>query len=552
MHAISQNRILKRKADVLVIGAGLAGIIAAISAAEAGAEVCLVSTGQICSGSSFYPGTWGFGLVGPECSEDEENLVETILQVGGQAADRELVNVFVSEINDSIAYLEQMGVPLKKADDPGQREFIPCFDHKGRSWHGIVKEEAKPVFLNRLKELGVVLMPHTEITELLQDDRKEGALGRIRGAVGVTGTNGLQELTEITSRTVILASGGIGGLYQYRLNPGDVTGMGQALALRAGASLINLEFMQMMPGFLKPAYGTVFNEKVFRYTCSPAYRNWTEAERDRLLEIRSGHGPYTSRLESCRVDEAITAEWEQDPEGAWIFYRPEIKENQAEFVKTYFSWLEKEKHLTPDDPVRVGIFAHASNGGIQIDASGFTGVPGLYACGEVTGGMHGADRLGGLSTANGLVFGRRAGSAAAQEAEKEAKNQMPEVGFSSKEKVIKAKEAREIRQKLKIRMQKYGMIKRNEKQCREMLDWLNHMAVKWEQSDDTESSIGDYLETTRLRAERLVAACLMQAILLRKESRGSHHREDYPQTNPAYARMIACSCNDEGISDRWI
>lgn len=528
------------KTDVLIIGAGLAGLLSAISAAEAGAEVTLVSSGAICSGSSFYPGTWGFGLVGPENQEDEKDLVDTIMQVGCQMPDRKLVGFFVSHINESIAYLEQMGVPLKKADNPKEREFIPCFDHKCRSWHGIVKEEAKPVFLARLHALGVHLLPHTEVTELLMEE-PSSAPRRVTGAVAVKEG---KELVEFHCRSLIIASGGIGGLYRYRLNPGDVTGMGQYLALTAGAKLVNLEFMQMMPGFLSPAYGTVFNEKIFRYTRSQAYDGWTEEERQELLKLRSGHGPYSSRLKSGRVDEALTSAWAKEPEGVTVSYAPELRLHQPEFVRTYFEWLEREKHLTVDDPVRLGIFAHASNGGIQIDQNGYTGIPGLYACGEATGGMHGADRLGGLSTANGLVFGRMAGTAAAMAARtvplsgiknSRAPSSTPAPVTGGTEDIPAIKK---VRTELKNRMSACAMIGRSEIRCAEMLDWLAEADRQWCGEVTADTGLNHYLERCRLRAEITVAACMMKAIRLRTESRGSHHRDDYPAGNPELACRI--------------
>lgn len=596
-HVILQKRTLKIKTDVLIIGAGLAGIMAAVSAAEAGAEVTLVSSGAICSGSSFYPGTWGFGLVGPKDEKDEKDLTDTIMRVGCQMADRELVEVFVSQINESIAYLEQMGVPLKRADNPGEREFIPCFDKKCRSWHGIVKEEAKPVFLARLAALGVRLMPHTEVTELVQETEGAGGCaevfaegkdlsgGEIPAKEEIPAKGGMsarvigaravldgKQFVEFRSKSTVIASGGIGGLFRYRLNPGDVTGMGQYLALAAGAKLVNLEFMQMMPGFLSPAYGTVFNEKIFRYTKSPAYDGWGEKERQELLELRSGHGPYTSRLKSGRVDEALSAAWAKEPEGVLVSYTPELKVRQPEFVKTYFDWLEREKHLTIDDPVRVGIFAHASNGGIRIDENGYTGVPGLYACGEATGGMHGADRLGGLSTANGLVFGRIAGRAAAREVS-EARGAAEEQGFEAQEfeaqipeaqipearlsgtRIVKVrtehgdegnygndreqaeqlKELRKVRMQLKDRMSANAMIGRSETQCEETLKWLSEQEARWGEKADAGEMAALYLEHCRLRAEIAVATCMIRAIQLRRESRGSHHRSDYPSEDPEFA-----------------
>lgn len=534
------------KTDILVTGAGLAGIIAAISAAEAGARVVLASSGATCSGSSFYPGTWGFGLVGPENQKDIPDLADTICRVGENVVDRKLVEQFVSGINPGIAYLQDMGVPLKKAENAGEREFIPCFDYKNRSWHGIVKEAAKPVFLRRLKELGVKLLPHTVITELLQN-----AQGRICGAVGVSGDS----LIHVHSKAVILATGGLGGLFEYRLNPRDVSGMGQYLALKAGAQLVNLEFMQMMPGFLSPAYGVVFNEKIFRYTRSEAFESWSEDERKHYLEQRSGHGPYTSRLESGKVDEAIMEAWKTRPEGVTVRYDPILKERQPEFVKTYFEWLLEKTGLTPDDSVNLGIFAHASNGGIRIDGSARTGVLGLYACGEVTGGMHGADRLGGLSTANGLVFGKIAGESAAKEAKTTEISFPAEPEYTwrhSPAETVLAREWKDIRRELHHRMSQCAMISRSGQQSQKMLDWLEVQAVKWNGKRDKLACLEEYLEYKHLKSDIVMARCLMTAILLREESRGAHHRDDCEKQNPAMERMIAVSCENKEIKARWV
>lgn len=560
--------------DVLVTGAGFAGIIAAISAAEAGARVVLASCGATCSGSSFYPGTWGFGLVGPENKDDIPDLADTICRVGENVVDRKLVERFVRGIGPGIAYLREMGVPLKTAENAGEREFIPCFDYKNRSWHGIVKEAAKPVFLKRLHELGVTMLPYTVITELLQEPD-----GRVWGAAGVRtravedGKAGMTPV-RVCSKAVILASGGMGGLFEYRLNPADVTGMGQYLALRAGAELVNIEFMQMMPGFLSPAYGTVFNEKIFRYTRSEAFAGWTPKERERLLHVRSGHGPYTSRLESGKVDEAIMEAWKANPAGVMVSYDPALKEHQPEFVKTYFDWLLQEKGLTPDNPVYLGIFAHASNGGIRIDENCRTGVPGLYACGEATGGMHGADRLGGLSTANALVFGRIAGTEAAAGAVAKAPGktavseaadtgkageldtpkgsvQSEKTGAVCRKENLKCMMDASDRE-LHRRMSQCAMIARTAQQSQKMLDWLEAQAVKWSGKRVNPACTEEYLALKHLESDIGMARCMMTAILLREESRGAHHRDDCQERNPAMERMIAVSRREREIQTRWV
>lgn len=218
----------------------------------------------------------------------------------------------------------------------------------------------------------------------------------------------------------MIASGGIGGLFEYRLNTSDIAGMGQYLALSAGASLINLEFFQMMLGHIAPSPKTIYNEKMFRYsqfqdpdTGLSVFDGMSTAEVECALKIHSTHGPFTTRLGSGIVDEAIYRGFLKNQKGIKVEYKKEIMENQPEFIRTYFVWLKEKKGLTMRDPIWFGMFAHASNGGIKIDEKASCAVSGLYACGEATGGMHGADRLGGLSTANGVVFGRIAGREAA-------------------------------------------------------------------------------------------------------------------------------------------
>lgn len=121
--------------DVLVMGAGLAGIMAAVWASRAGARVCIAANGAIGSGSSFYPGTWGLGLIGPESKEDEADLLDVILEIGEGMAQEELASCLVSGGGEGISELKRLGAEIKDAVNKGEREFIPCFVHslQGRS-----------------------------------------------------------------------------------------------------------------------------------------------------------------------------------------------------------------------------------------------------------------------------------------------------------------------------------------------------------------------------------------------------------------------------------
>lgn len=509
--------------DVLVMGAGLAGIMSAISAAEAGAEVCIASSTHICSGSSFYPGTWGLGLVGPENPEDEGDLLETVLKIGEDMADPALAKTLVSNISAGVEYLKAMGAELKEAEHKEEKEFIPCFDHKNRDWHGLVKDSAREVFQRRLEALCVKELTGTQIIQCVKEN------GQITGAVAISAKQGL---IFISCKAMVIASGGMGGLFQYRLNTSDIQGMGQFLALRAGASLMNIEFMQMMPGFINPAPKTIYNEKVFQYssfsdpfTGASVFADWDTGELEERMRIRSTHGPFTSRLLSAPVDVRLFSCFQRDERGVKLTYDSSIRENQPEFVKTYFDWLWKEKHLTVDDPVWLGIFAHASNGGIRITSKGETGVPGLFACGEATGGMHGADRLGGLSTANGLVFGRIAGKSAADFTKNQAgaSSLCPDLHLKVYPQASKYRE--EIR-KLNFNS---AMVVRDGENADGALKRLKEIQKEMKlHCCDCFSDPAELSSSCALEAETVLSQCLFKAILMREESRGSHYRKDFP------------------------
>ena len=514
--------------DVLVVGSGLAGLTAAISAAEEGARTAIISRGRLCSGSSFYPGTWGLGLVAPEDEKDEADLEETILRIGEGMANPALVHTFTGKIMGSLEYLEHLGVPLREAKANKEREFIPCFDHKNRLWKGIEKPGSSQMMSKRLRELKVACLEHMTIIRLL----KEGE--RVCGALAVKRKDEGFSLVEILSPAVILATGGMGGLFTHRLTTDDVTGIGQYLALESGAKLFNLEFMQMMLGHVHPAPKTIYNEKMFRFSRfygadKELFSEWEEEEREKQLELRSGYGPFTTRLSSKKVDLEIYKESQRRREGIRVVYQEEVKRHQPEFIKTYFDWLKEEKNLTMDDLVWLSMYAHASNGGIAIDEEAFTGVEGLYACGEVTGGMHGADRLGGLSSANGLVFGRIAGKAAAR-SERGKKEGKAAYYYQPLYVILEAKKYLHTIQKLN---QQHAMLIRSERGSKNVLQELSKLQSQMERDktpqEKTDCSMEELLRTVDLEAALELTLALHQAILLRRESRGPHYREDCPK-----------------------
>ena len=504
--------------DVLAIGSGIAGLCAAIEAARAGASVAIASAGKTMSGSSFFPGTWGLGLIGPVDTNDEQDLIDTIQTVGGGVADPELVQTFVHGIPQAIQWLEQnLGVELQRpqnAVSAQQKQFIPCFDHKTRNWRGLTRRPLEEACTAQIESLGIRLLPRHELIDLLEDTN-----GKIAGAVLYNRTD--ECIVTLSAKATVIAAGGTGGLFERSLTSADVLSSSQAIALAHGASLTNIEFMQMMPGFIEPQRNLVFNEKTWRYVKFGQPVDIADDKLDDLLEQRSGYGPFTSRLASRAIDLAID---QAGAEGLALHY-DFPREDIPEFVQTFATWLQDEHGIAPTDEMRVAMYAHAANGGIKIDKTACTGVEGLYACGEATGGMHGADRIGGLSSANGIVFGRIAGASAAQaaldapEAATPMNTALPQHGIATTN-------AKRLTCSLKHTMSTYCMINRTEAGLSEALQELEGLQDKATALKKPHANDSEIAALARLQSQIQLAQEMVKAMRSRTESLGSHYRAD--------------------------
>lgn len=532
---------MELKCDVLVIGSGIAGISAAIEAASHGASVALACAGPLFGGSSFYPGTWGLGLIGPESDTDEADLIASILRVGCGVADERLVETFVRGIHPSIVWLEdELGVRLKRpesAESALESTFIPCFDHKHRLWRGITRKEFEAAAKRAFEELGIDVLERCELMHLT---RGEDGTRAIVGAILYD--RRAQELFGCIANAVVLSTGGTGGLFERSLTSQDVLSSAQGIAMDAGCSLVNIEFMQMMPGLVYPARGIVFNEKTFRYAMFEDENKLLPREPEdlgALLEMRSGHGPFTCRLDDALVDMAIDAAGD---EGLSVRYRfPH--EGAPEFVRTFAQWMQDELGITPADNLRVAMYAHATNGGIQIDECAQTGVPGLYACGEVTGGMHGADRIGGLSSANGLVFGRIAGTQAAKAAQRVKSGaairhvatralELALQDIRMTEVPLDDMDASRIAGDMKRTMSAHAMIQRTEAGLADALQDIEQLQREARFHGACRDCViprdASLARGIRISSQLKLAHAMLSAMRERRESLGSHYRPDYP------------------------
>lgn len=504
--------------DVLVIGSGIAGLCAAIEAARAGVTVTVASAGKTMSGSSFFPGTWGLGLIGPVNEDDEQDLIDTIQTVGGGVADPDLVQTFVHSIPQAIEWLEQdLGVELQRpqsAESAQQKQFIPCFDHKTRMWRGLTRKPLEDALTTRIESLGIRLLTRHELIDLVED-----ADGKIVGATLYDRAN--EHLMSLAAKATIIAAGGTGGLFERSLTSADVLSSSQAIALAHGAPLTNIEFMQMMPGFIEPKRNLVFNEKTWRYVKFDQPVDIADGKLDDLLEQRSGYGPFTSRLDSRAIDLAID---QAGAEGLALHY-DFPREDIPEFVQTFATWLQDEHGIAPTDEMRVAMYAHAANGGIRIDKAAYTGAEGLYACGEATGGMHGTDRIGGLSSANGIVFGRIAGASAARAALDAPKAGAP-MDIALPQYGIATTDAKRLTRSLKHTMSTYCMISRTEVGLSKALQELESLQDDATALNKPHTNDSEIAALARIQSQIQLAMEMVKAMRKRTESLGSHYRAD--------------------------
>lgn len=392
--------------DVIVIGSGLGGLRSTQELLKNNLKVCMITSKEFCSGSSFYPGTWGLGMIGPKNENDKKDLLENILKVGCNRSNPKLSSILVDKVNDELDLLLKEGINLKRSVDP--EGVIPCFDSNKRRWLGFDFSSAKKSFSKMLDNKNLTVFCKTKVINIYNiNDNSKGIL--------VENSNGSLEL--LKSKSIIIASGGYTCLFQHNFSLELNSPIIQYLAYKNGCELINLDLIQFIPAYVNPLYKTVFNERVFNYIIlKDKYGNNILKDLpsiDELLKERSTYGPFTNRLKSNIIDKKIFEYYKKDNDSVYFEYPKNIENIDDTLIYNYFKWL-KESNKNIKDKIHIAPFAHACNGGLKIDENASTTVNGIFACGEVTGGVHGADRIGGLSTCNALVFGAIAGKSASK------------------------------------------------------------------------------------------------------------------------------------------
>lgn len=552
--------------DILVAGAGLAGIRAATRCAQNGKKVLLVTPERLCSGSSFYPLMDTIHCLCTAGDQDRELFFQDIKDCSYGMNDDWMSRYYIDHIEECIEAMPEMGITPQKLS----QKKLACFGHTPRDlyywkdWDSLRAGAAKAVKATGL----ITLMERTQLIHLAVSE------GTVNGAL-LLDSNGIRS---VAANAVILASGGIGGLYVHNLNTVCTTGSTHALALKAGARLVNLEFNQFIPGFLSPMYKTVFREGSLKYCTSLTGPDGQDVlqkllpDRDayeECLRLREPHGPFTTADSSRYFDIAMMKSALahikdnggrfDEATGCRIHYSPDIRKDTREYLQDYTDWLFREHHVQIEkDPITIAPFFHASNGGIWVNHRCSTEVDGLYACGEAAGGIHGADRLGGMASGSCLVFGTLAADSACAYVEKAAPGPWSEDSVKRqfmescrpcspflKEQVQTGSFAlngitspQQLCRKVQELMWQYGNIIRTQQGLNlalSRLDALSTLVNSTSGPDDSPLSLACCEDDTRfsaiLKAVQYLdlGRALLISMVTRRESRGGHYREDYPE-----------------------
>jgi len=500
--------------DVLVIGAGAAGIRAALAASEAGVEVVMVAKGEVTrSGSTFSPISRGWGiqaLVGKERTEKNlEAFYDDIMRVGLGVCDPRLVRILVEESGPRLEDMVSYGIRFKKGPDGSYVRAKGCFSDVERAFLTEEYENIQESFLSIFRRSVAKIIQGRALSLITADGTCWGAWAVIKD----------DKTVKINAKATILATGGGAAIFRDHLVSDAEVGDGYALANEAGAELTNLEFVQFMLGLKKD------DTRLFMPLAdldSPGMLHDSDGHdllklritnpetRAKAVAERHEHFPFSCRDLSCQVDIAVAQARKKGKKVLWG------GNGQTD---------DKSRH-------EVVHFAHAFNGGVRINEMAESTISGLFAAGEVAAGPHGADRIGGCMMTATQVFGERAGRFAAQRAKALARYGFPDIGpGKDTEWANRMPETCHINHITNIALQcrqvlgKYVMILRCDQgltQCKKILNdcELELEAMKLKGTIHAAQCL-------ELRNMILTGRLVVDSALMKKQSLGPHFREDY-------------------------
>jgi succinate dehydrogenase / fumarate reductase, flavoprotein subunit len=522
------------RADVLVIGAGGAGLRAAIEAATAGARVAIVCKSLL--GKAHTVVAEG-GIAAAVASVDPLDNWQTHFRdtmAGGKYINNwRMAELHAQEAPGEIDNLELWGALFDRTRAGGimQRRF------GGHTWARLVQVgdrtgiELLRTLQDRTVELKLDVYMEYTITRLLVRD------GHITGAAGYVRETG--RFIEFEAPAVIISTGGSGRIYSVTSNSWEGTADGQALALDAGAELIDMEFIQFHPT------GMVWPPSVRGLLVTEAVRSegglLTNSKGERFMErYDSKRLELSTRDIVARAIHTEVAEGRGSPHGGAFL---SIAHKPASFImkklpSMYSQFMDFAHVDITKEAMEVYPTTHYIMGGIRVEAeTAATNVPGLFAAGEAAAGLHGANRLGGNSLSDLLVFGRRAGAAAAAYAHdaSRAVSDPAEIAIAEREMLAPFEHEHgenpfAVQDDLQKMMMANVGVFRTEDGLQEALRHLETIKERVARVLATSSRMYNPMWHTALDVKHMVriAETIVRSALLRRESRGAHTRVDFP------------------------
>ena len=576
--------------DVLVIGAGGAGLRAAVEAREAGLRVAIICKSLFGKAHTVMAEGGAAASMGNVNDNDNWMVHFRDTMRGGKFLNHfRMAELHAKEAPDRIWELETWGALFDRTKEGkiSQRNFggheYPRLAHVGdRTGLELIRTMQQKIVALQQKdgeqygsmESNIKVFAELTITDILKEN------GKISGAYGYWRESGAEVLFE--APTVIIATGGVGKTFKITSNSWEGTGDGHALALKAGANLVDMEFLQFHPtgmvwppsvrgilvtesvrgegGVLTNTAGERFMFKYIPDVFKSIYAD-NEAEADRWYTDQDNNRRPPELLPRDEVARAINSEVKagRGTEHGGV-YLDVSKRLSAEIIKKrlpsmWHQFFELAGVDITKEPMEVGPTCHYVMGGVEVepDTAAAIGVPGLFAAGEVAGGMHGSNRLGGNSLTDLLVFGRRAGIGAAEYVKNNGKNPVSDAAIKAAAAKIQApfdREGGENSYALHAELQEVahnlvGIIRT----ASELEDAIAKIADIRVRSANVSVSGGRKFNpgfhlAFDLDNMLLVAESTAKSAIRREESRGGHTRDDFPGMNNKWRQLNHISSFD--------
>ena len=540
--------------DVLVIGSGAAGMYAAVEAARAECQVLLIDRSLIGRGGATVMAQMTVAVaLGSEVPDHWTHHYNDTLIAGRGLCSAPLARLLCEDAPDCISEMDRWGVGWARSDGRITQATAPGHD-RARCVYvdflntGPAVSKTLRTAVNRTT--GIRKAGDLCVVDLLRHD------GEIIGAVALHLGSGAAVV--ISAKATIVATGGLTRLYARNSASANMGGDGYALALRAGASLVDMEFVQFFPiGHLAPRL--IGMDPImwdpFRYKLGGRLLN------GRMKEFTSQYGSdedgkyvLTRDLASYAILKEVEAGRGSPHGGAYLSFQHCSEAALREAFGPVIDRLANNNIDLTRTPIEVAPIAHYHMGGVRADARMATELPGLFVVGEAVGGANGANRLSGNAITEALVFGRRAGRSSAMHARSIKTQQDGHPAARATLDLITAERGRDINTAemiaaVQATMQRdVGTLRSEDKLVRAQTR-LAQLAGDLGECPPSGPTVFDLqrLEWFDLRNMLLVARTVAQAALARRESRGAHQREDFPDTKPAWELTQVAALRDERI-----